>query len=231
MDDARSRIAAIPWFARLDAPVRDALVGKGRVQQRAAGEWVHGEGDEDTGVLAVLDGCLHLHSQSPDGGEVLFDLLLKGGVIGQSIVFGGGPRLVTAICATDAQLFLLPDHVLRETAAVHPSLWQNLSALAYQQLREMIRRTAEFVALKPRERVITRLLALSRFDNPIPVSQAALAEMVGVGRDAANRWLGELEGAGVVKRRYGRIEVVDRTALRRLASGTDHVPLVTRLPA
>lgn len=219
MDD-RDLIAASPWFVRLEAPVREALIAKGRVQDRAAGEWVHGEGDEDTGVVAVLQGCLQLHSQAPDGGEVLIDLLLRGGVIGQSIVFGGGPRLVTAICATDARLFVLSDHALRETAAAHPSLWQSLSALAYLQLRQMVRRTAEFIALKPRDRMIVRLLALSRFENPIPLSQAALAEMVGVGRDVVNRWLGDLEASGKVARGYGRIEVLDAPGLRRMATGS-----------
>ena len=219
--DERERRAAIPWFAGLDAHVRALLIGRGRWRRRAAGEWVYGEGDEDTGLVAVVDGALYLHAQAAGGREVLFAMAPAGTVIGQSGRFGGGPRLITATCAAECLLFSLSDHALQQTAATHPTLWMSVSTLLYGQLRLLVESMAEFVALKPRQRMIARLLAFEASANPVPISQAALAEIVGVSRNAVNGWLAELEADGVIERRYGRIAVLRRDDLRRrLETGT-----------
>jgi CRP/FNR family cyclic AMP-dependent transcriptional regulator len=217
MDD---RIVAIPWFASLDDAVRAELIARGRLTHRTAGEWLWGEGDEDTGLVAVLDGALHLYSQAPGGREVLLGLLPPGTVMGQSAMLGGGPRLVTAIAAADSELFLLSDRALRETANRHPMLWRSFSALVYGQLRGALQGWAEVVGLAPRQRMISRLLAMSVGARAVPLSQAALAEMTGVTRKAVNGWLGELEGRGLVARGYGRIEVRDRAGLERMLAAS-----------
>jgi CRP-like cAMP-binding protein len=215
MDD-RDRLAALPWFAALEPAVRTELTTRGRWRRQAAGEWLHGEGDEETGVVAVVRGALHLYAKAPGDRDVLFAVLPEGGIMGQSVVFGGGPRLVTAIAAAESRLFLLSDRVLRQTAERHPTLWPSLSALLYGQLRAVVGSLAEFVALKPRDRMISRLLALSAFADAVPVSQSALAEMTGVSRNAVNGWLGELERSGKLARGYGAIRILDRQGLRRL---------------
>lgn len=218
--DSLDRVAAIPWFARQPADRRDALLRGGRLSRRGAGEWMHGEGDEETGVLAVVEGGLKLYGQAPGGREALIGLLPAGTVIGQSAAFGGGPRIVTAITAAPSLIFTLSDSALRRVAAVHPGLWEALSALVYGQLRLNAQTVAEFVALRPRERLISRLLQMAaQAGGAIPVSQADLAEMIGVTRKAVNGWLGELEAAGLVRRGYGVIGVVDAGRLERMLAG------------
>lgn len=210
------RIARIGWFARLESSLRADLIGRGRLKRCPAGEWLHGEGDEDTGLIAVIEGALHLYAQAPGGRQVLFGMLPAGTLMGQSAVLGGGPRLVTAIAATDCLLFLLSDRALRETAAGHPMLWRSLSALVYGELRAALQGWVEAVGLSPRQRMIARLLALSADARAIPLSQATLAEMVGVTRKAVNGWLKALETRGLVRLGYGRIEVRDRQGLERM---------------
>lgn len=214
-----TRLKALPWFAPLDEPVLGALAARGRVLRRASGEWLWGEGDEETGIAAVLEGALYLYTQTADGGDVLFGALPVGGVVGQSILFGGGPRLVTAICAADSQLFALSDRALSQTAEEYTALWPALSALVFSQLRETVRLTAEFLTLSPRKRLISRLLLLSAPGARVLVSQAALAEMIGASRNAVNGWLAELEGAGAIARGYRHIDVVDSGRLVRLLAG------------
>lgn len=210
------RVAAIPWFAALEPSLRADLIARGRVKRCSPGEWLHGEGDEETGLFAVLSGALHLYSQAPGGREVLFGLLPAGTVMGQSAVLGGGPRLVTAIAATDSELFLLSDRALRETAAKHPMLWRAISTLVYGQLRAALQGWTEAVGMAPRERMIARLVQMSAERSSLPLSQSTLAEMVGVTRKAVNGWLGELEHRGLVALGYGRIEVRDRAGLERM---------------
>lgn len=216
-DDALARVAAIAWFAALTPDLRTALLDVGRLSRRGVGEWLQGEGDEDTGVLAVLEGALRIYVQAPGGREALISLLPAGTVIGQSVSFGGGPRIVTAVAATPALVFTLSDRALRSVAATQPGLWEQVSALVYAQLRSVSLGLAEMVALKPRERLVSRLLALALpTGGEVGASQADLAEMIGVTRKAVNGWLAELEAKGLVARGYGRIAVLDRAGLERL---------------
>ncbi|MCF8505586.1 MAG: Crp/Fnr family transcriptional regulator [Caulobacter sp.] len=218
--DSLERVAAIAWFARQPQDRREALLRGGRLSRRQTGEWMHGEGDEETGVLAVVDGSLKVYGQAPGGREALIGLLPAGTVIGQSAAFGGGPRIVTAITASPSLIFTLSDSALRRVAAVHPGLWEALSALVYGQLRANAQAVAELIALKPRERLISRLLQLAAAAaGPIPASQADLAEMIGVSRKAVNGWLGELEAAGLVQRGYGEISVLEAGRLERMLAG------------
>ncbi|MFZ5670424.1 MAG: Crp/Fnr family transcriptional regulator [Pseudomonadota bacterium] len=212
-----ARVAAIPWFARQPAPLREALLREGRLQRRRPGEWIHGEGDEETGVLAVVEGVLKVYGQAPGGREALIALLPAGAMIGQSVAFGGGPRLVTPIAAGPAVTFTLADGALRRVAATHPGLWEALGMLVYAQLRVNAMAVAEFVALEPRLRLVSRLLQLAAlFAGPIEISQTDLAEMIGVTRKAVNAWLGELEAKGLVERGYGRISVLNAAGLERM---------------
>lgn len=210
------RVAAITWFRSLEPTLRADLLAKGRLRRCPAGEWLHGEGDEETGLIAVLSGALHLYSQAPGGREVLFGMLPAGTVMGQSAGLGGGPRLVTAIAAADCELFTLSDRALRETAAKHPMLWRALSTLVYGQLRIALQGWAEAVGMTPRERMVSRLVQMSADTSAVPLSQSTLAEMVGVSRKAVNGWLRELERRGFVALGYGRIDVRDRTGLERM---------------
>jgi CRP/FNR family transcriptional regulator, cyclic AMP receptor protein len=75
----------------------------------AAGRWAYGEGDEKTGLLIVVRGSVDLFSQARGDREVRIGQLGPGGAIGQTIRFGGGPRLVTAICAEPCLLLRVSD--------------------------------------------------------------------------------------------------------------------------
>lgn len=216
-DEHLSRLAAIGWFAALPPDLRAALLAAGRLSRRGPGEWLQAEGDEDTGVLAVVEGVLRVYVQALGGREALISLLPAGTVIGQTASFGGGPRIVTAVAATPSLVFVLSDRALRQVAASWPGLWEAVSALVYAQLRAVSLGLAEMVALPPRERLVSRLLALSgQAGGPILASQADLGEMIGVTRKAVNGWLGELETRGLVKVGYGRVEVLDRRGLERM---------------
>lgn len=218
--DVFQRLAAFNWFAALPADLRAAMFEAGRLSRRGVGEWLQAEGDEETGVLAVVEGVMRVYVQAPGGREALISLLPAGSVIGQSTSFGGGPRIVTVVAATPALVFTLSDRALRQVAATRPGLWEAVSALVYAQLRSVSLGLAEMVASPPRERLISRLLALSALSGgTIVASQSDLAEMIGVTRKAVNGWLGELETRGLVARGYGSVKVLDRGGLERLLQG------------
>lgn len=203
------------WFAHLPPPLRAALLRAGRVVRLDAGQWVYGEGDEETGVVLVLDGSLRIEASVGAERDVLVNLAPAGAAFGQSRRGGGGPRIVTARAAGRATVMLVADSALERIAAEQPLLWRAVSELVYGQLDAMVHLAAQLLALGPRGRIAARLLAFGG-EGGAALGQADLAEMCGLSRKSVNAHLAALERRGAIARGYGRIAILDVGALRML---------------
>ena len=59
--DATRRVLEGPeWLAPDAFKLAPLLIGYGKLVRRPTGAWVHAEGDEDTGLLIVVDGAIDL---------------------------------------------------------------------------------------------------------------------------------------------------------------------------
>lgn len=206
------------WMAGQTPALADALLAQGRLVRLDPGRWVHGEGDQDAGVILVVQGALDLFCQAPGDREVRVGHAGSGAAFGQTTRFGGGPRLVTAVAAVPSLLLIVSDGALDRIARDHPDVWRAVAALVYAQLRGALQMAAEAVALPPRQRLAGRLAMLSR-GRPaeLALSQQALAEMAGVARKTANACLADFRRAGLVALSYGRISVLNPSGLQRIA--------------
>jgi len=211
------------WLAGHDPGLAAAFVSAGRLVHLDPGQWTHGEGDVETGLIFVIDGALQLFTRAPGDREVLIGHAEEGSSIGQTVRFGGGPRLVTAICVLPSLLLVVSDAALTRMAAAWPDIWRLVTGLAYAQMRSVIRTNAELVALPPRQRLAARLLTLAapKGERPpvtLSISQQALGELIGVTRKTANAILAAFEREGLVKLGYGRLELADLKGLERAAN-------------
>lgn len=209
------KIDRLGWLAEQPEPMRQALLSAARLRWLAQGEWAHGEGDEVAGVLVVLEGRLRVFTQAPGDREALISVMGPGAAIGQSPLFGGGPRLVTPISAGRSLVLTLSDAALRRVATDWPEVWRMVAQLTYLQLRYLLLVAADRAALSPRAQLASRLLILSVDQEEVAANQSDLAEMLGFSRKAVNGWLGELEAVGALRLGYGRIEIANRRALER----------------
>ncbi len=217
-------LRASPWLAIAPEALAGALCEHGRLARFAEGRWAHGEGDETGGLLVVVEGAIQLYAQGPGEREILVAHLEESGAMGQTARYGGGPRLVTAICAAPSTLLLASDRALERIADAHPEIWRAVATLTYMQLGAMVAGAAQLAGLPPRQRLAARLVMLShrmaggrRAD--LSISQHALAEMVGLTRKTANIHLAAFQRAGLVALGYGRIDLLDLSGLERLAAG------------
>lgn len=178
------------------------------------GQWVYSQGDEGTGLCAVLDGTLRLEVATGGERDVLIGLAQAGTMLGQARRYGGGPRIITVRASGAARVWLVSDEALAALAAEAPELWRAVGELVYAQLEAATRLSAHLLVQTPRQRVVARLLQFA--DNGVvTVSQADLAEMCGLSRKTANAHLAALEANGAITRGYRAIVVRDAGMLRR----------------
>jgi CRP/FNR family transcriptional regulator, cyclic AMP receptor protein len=216
---ALDTLRASRWLAPYGEGLAGALLAEGALRRLPAGHWAHGEGDEETGLLAVIEGALDLYCQAPGDREVRIGHVGAGGALGQTMSFGGGPRLVTAVCAEPSLVLRVSDAGLERIARSQPDVWRAVATLVYLQLRNALQMAADALALPPRQRLASRLLALSRNrrDRTLHLSQQALAEMTGLSRKTVNGYLTQFKRDGLVGLDYGRISILDPARLRRIA--------------
>ena len=206
------------WLQGHGAPMIEAFLTHGRIVHLPTGAWAQSEGDEQTGITLVVAGAVQMMCAAPGGREVLFGQAGPGVALGQTLRFGGGPRLVTLICVEPSVLLVVPDHALTRIAAEQPEVWQAVAALVYLQLRGALMIAAEAVALPPRQRLAARLDMMARTGGPaLRLNQQALAEMLGLSRKTVNGHLLAFQRAGLLTLGYGQIEVRDPAGLRRIA--------------
>ncbi len=218
---ALDMLRATGWLAPYGEDLAQALLAEGSLARLAAGRWAQAEGDEQTGLLAVVEGAVDLYCQAPGDREVRFNQIGAGAALGQTIAFGGGPRLVTAVCAEPSLLLRVSDAGLERIARTRPQIWRAVASLVYVQLRNTLHMAADAIALPPRQRLASRLLALARARQGAPVfalSQQALAEMVGLTRKTVNGYLADFQREGLVAVSYGAIAVLDLRRLERVAA-------------
>lgn len=222
-DQARRVLAQAGWLAGQTPALTEALLAQGRLVRLGAGQWAQAEGDEETGLLVVVEGAVQLYCQAPGDREVLVGHVEAGAALGQTMRFGGGPRIVTAISVAPSLLLLVADSALERIGHGQPDIWRAVASLVYAQLRLTVRAGAETVSLPPRQRLASRLRLLTRAterQGPVVLhlSQQALAELIGVTRKTVNICLAEFVRQGLVELGYGRITVTDPRGLDRVAA-------------
>ena len=212
------------WLKDYPASLAESLAAEGRLVHLNAGEWAQAEGDNRNGLSVVIDGLLHTYCTAPGDKDVMVWFAEPGSVLGHATRHGGGPRLVTAVCAEPSILLEISEAALDRVAMHSSEIWRAIAAFTYEDLRNALRMVAEVIALRPRERIAARLLAIAGdgefADNPVlRVSQELLGEMMGVTRKTVNFHLSAFERNGLIRLGYRRIELCDLYALRAIANG------------
>lgn len=206
------------WFARQPVALQERLAAAGRSVVLRRGQWVYSQGDEGTGLCAVLDGTLRLEVALGAERDVLIGLAPAPAILGQARRSGGGPRILTVRANSASRVLMIADDALDRAAAQEPALWRAINELVYAQLEQMTRLAAHLLVQTPRGRVAMRLLQFAEGDR-VPVNQTDLAEMTALSRKTVNGHLAALEQAGVITRGYRAITLIDRRALERIARG------------
>jgi Crp-like helix-turn-helix domain len=124
------------------------------------------------------------------------------------------------VARTDCRLLRVPRAQIVRLTETDPEVWRSFSLLL---ARTHAKAMGIIHALKQSDpaRRVAAMLAVLVEDNAAgmtiaPASQWDIGELAHLGRSKVNTSLKALESRGLIRRRYGAIEVVDADGLRRL---------------
>ena len=210
-------------IATMPEPALDDLVKFSTVARFEPHRDIFNKGDPGDCLYGILSGRVRIYSTSPEGSEIVLNVLETGELFGEIALLDGNPRTASAAAMEHVDLLRIHrDHFLPYLKA-NPDLTLRLLSLLCQRLRwtSSIIEDSAFLAVPAR--LAKRLLVLAEHyrrpkepDIIIPMSQHDLGNMVGVGRETINKQLALWRSAGIVDTGRGAIVIRNREALHAL---------------
>ena len=191
------------------------------------GACLHQADDEAPYLYLVASGALALRRTMATGRELTVRIYLAGAFHGLGPVMSQTPYKHTAIGKEKSVLVRIPGQVVRDLVGANGRLSFSLFAALEGRHLRAVRRYGNASMHSVRARIAEHLLLMDpsegrqHAEREIVLSQEEIAAMLGTGRQVVNRGLQEMAKAGVVEIRYGRILIVDRERLLRMADDLD----------
>ncbi|SEB18971.1 cAMP-binding domain of CRP or a regulatory subunit of cAMP-dependent protein kinases [Variovorax sp. YR216] len=222
----RAALTSNPWFARLPEPVRADVVSRVRVRMLSEGEWAFCREEMPDGVYAVLEGILRVSSVTLDGRETLLDFYGSGTWCGEVALLAGQRRFFGAQACGNAVLAHVPAADFEALMAKWPVFSRALLQLEAERLSLVLGALETYSSRTTKQRLAMRLLLLAR-DHGLEVergiaiglelSHETLARLTGSTRQRVNNILNAWKRAGLVEHHYGRVLLLDKAAVEKIA--------------
>jgi len=222
--DYRELLRASRWFHDLPQPFQESLVSIGVLREVSSGAVLFTRGEPGNGIFGILRGQLRACGTGADGKEALLTIVEPPSWVGEIAIFDGLPRTHDLVADTDALVVPVPQELLLSVLAREPSYWRNLAVLLTTKLRLAFVAMEDTQLLPIAQRVNRRLVMIAEgygewadgSTRQVGVSQETLATMLASSRQTVNHVLKNLEAEGLVRLKYGRVEILDLKGLRRL---------------
>ncbi|MEX0992742.1 MAG: Crp/Fnr family transcriptional regulator [Solirubrobacterales bacterium] len=228
-------LAGVPLFAGLSEAELRQIAQVAVPRSYAAGEVILREGDPGDTCYVLRSGRARVVREHPDGRAITLHNIGSGEIFGELAMFGGEVRSATVEAIDDVEATAILSADLKRLLAHHPEITIKLLEALGAKLREANGRIARqsFQNVSSRVAGVLSELADTTTANPsrdgagpagapvprseivIRSTQADLAQLAGTSREAASRFLAQLQRAGVVTCKRGRVIVHDPAALRR----------------
>jgi CRP-like cAMP-binding protein len=218
--DLRSFFETSAWRTGLTDDQIERVHREAFARNYQAGATVCARGSPALHWLGVVEGILKVDTVSVDGRSTTFAGVPSGAWFGEGAVLKGEPRPYAVVAIRDATVAFVP-------RATFQWLIDDSQPFSRWVIDQLNARLAHYVALiesfrfhDPTARVaycVAELFNPQLFPGTqpkLPISQDEVARLSGMSRQNANRALHDLEVAGLLRIRYGTIEVLDLPGLQ-----------------
>ncbi|MCU0855514.1 MAG: Crp/Fnr family transcriptional regulator [Rhodobacteraceae bacterium] len=214
--EAISVMGEVGWLSRQPSGFREEVLRRCHLSDFGAGDVLYGAGDPCGGVYGLVDGLLRVSVARDRPGAIW----TRGAWFGEGAALRRGPRLVTVTAMTPATVLVLPLAEFERLIA-NADHCRRFACLTVDHAEEAIGAAADLLLRDSVARVSARLVGIQRAqdrgDGDLTLTQSDLGLLCGLTRATVSRVLTRLSAEGAIALSYGRITVLDRSALLRHA--------------
>ncbi len=211
----------IPLFAGLSAEDLTHIAHVTVERRFDRGDVVILEGDPGGALHFVRSGLIKVFKTSPDGKEQVLRLIAAGHTFNDVPALDGGPNPASAAALEPSLLYVVSRNALRQLILQRPAVAEGAVRSLASALRHLVALVEDLSFRHVTARVAKILLEQEALRDAQGqthrLTQQEMAAMAGTAREMVGRALKELEAAGAVEMRQGRVVVLDAQRLRLLA--------------
>ncbi len=227
--DKRAILRRHEFFRDESPETIDLLATHARLTAFAAGSRIFSKGDEGLGLLAVISGLVKISVPSPDGKQLVLNLIGPNEIFGEIALLDGEPRTADATAVTKCQLLALDRRDFVRILAEEPAFAIKVLALVSRRLRQTTEQVEDLTFSSPRTRLAKALLRLADMQAAgsdgharVAITQKELGRTIGLSRESTNKCLRDWENAGYIAVEKGTCTIKDRAFLTNLIQASSH---------
>jgi CRP-like cAMP-binding protein len=219
-------LSNISIFEGLEAEELEHLSTLLRSRRYAKGEVIFHKGDVGTALYIVRKGEVAIRLSSEDGKEAILSLLVRGDFFGELALLDDEPRSTDAVAREEVDLLSLQREDFRRFLDERPQVAIKLLAALSRLVRRVTQLVYDKSFLDARTRLVRVLLDLAQHQGeqggegvviPQRLTQSELANLAGLTRESANKWLRFYVREGLLSYEGGQITLVRPEQLAREA--------------
>lgn len=223
LSDKARLLSRTPLFGSLGPAELEALANRATERLMRAGEVLFRRAEPGSSMVAIIAGEVRIVLPGAEGRDQVLRILRAGEVFGEVALLDGRSRTADVVADTNGRLLIVERRDLLLVLQDDPDLALRIIVLLCDRLRtnNWLLETILFHDAAARLASTLLVLAAGRPGLRVDMTQRALGEMVGAARETVNKKLREWQAAGILALEPGRVTVLDRAALQKLAPGAD----------
>jgi CRP-like cAMP-binding protein len=218
--DLLSFLQTVPLFSDVDQQALDLLTQVSVVRDVPKGKFIFFQDDPGDAAYIVASGIIGIVLSTPDGRELVINEMGPGDCFGELALLQSEPRSAGAVAREDSTVVWIPRREFLAEVEAEPKLMRQLLETIAGRLRNSGERESALAFLNANARLALFLLQRSEEEelrDLVTISQEEIATFIGVTRQTIAKILGEWRRDGWIITGRGKIMLVDRKSLQRLA--------------
>src|SRR5271166_2203451 len=217
-------------LGKLSGKEIDTLLTYARVERYPAGHEILAKGSPGQSMMAVLRGTVKISSVSPEGKEIVFNIMHPGDCFGEIALLDGEERSADAIAMTDCELLVLSRRYFMPILENRADICLILLRILCQRVRQTSEQVEDVLFRHLESRIAKALLHLAEGADlhgvrgltiDLRLSQRELGNIAGGSRESVNKHLQSWQKAGLIDLAKGSIVIRDVAAIERLVSSPE----------
>ncbi len=223
LDAARAKLVEGGWIASCNPEALAPLMALASVRHVGAGQSFNRAGDPEGGIWGLVAGQA-AGTSGINSPSAPISLLYMPGEWGGTGPLSGSPRIGDVVARVDCTILAVAYHSAKRLLAEQPRIWEVINRINFEALVKFGTLAVDLQLRDSRTRIAAILLNAAglRLRGIAPVtialSQDELGTMANLSRQPAADALRAFAADGLVALRYGRITVLQPSALRAIAN-------------
>lgn len=215
--DIRTLLQTLPFWKNLSSPQQNHLEKKARLVHYEAGQTIHGNSVDCTGVLIIQNGILRTYLLSEDGKEVTIYRLRDGDtcMMSASCMLSAITFDVQIDAETACDALLIPACVYSELTKENIYVENYSYKLTTERFSDVMTAVQQMFFMNLEQRLAAFLIDESSYSksDELNITHEQIARAIGSAREVVSRTLKQLASAGCIEMFRGGVRILDKNVL------------------